>query len=173
MSELAGDSWSDVGEFAAWWRAAGMPICPPAGAEVFLTDDATAFCLFRKEQFQVELYLIHPGPALDIHEHPGLDVIQMQLTGEFGHMSPLLRSGQSHGEGLAKTGAACGMPLITFEHWLSASPSTAAACWRGPTVGPKQEALIRRFYPTAYIERGYADITKPANYRELLAKGKE
>ena len=165
-------TWADVDAFARWWCDAGMPMLPPANAEVFVTDDATAFCLFRQGRFQVELYLIHPGPCLDSHEHPGVEVIQMQMIGEFGKFGKTLETGMSHGGGLAQAGAGRGMPLMTFEHWVECEPSTAAAAWRGPTVGPKHEALIRRFYPTCYVEAGYADITKPANYRELLKEGK-
>jgi hypothetical protein len=32
--------------------------------------------------------------------------------------------------------------------------------WKGPTVGPLQEALIKRFNPDAYVVDGYADITR-------------
>jgi hypothetical protein len=34
--------------------------------------------------------------------------------------------------------------------------------WKGTTVGPMHEALIRRFNPTAYVVDGYADITRSA-----------
>jgi hypothetical protein len=32
--------------------------------------------------------------------------------------------------------------------------------WKGKTVGPMQENLIRRFHPDAYVIDGYADITR-------------
>jgi hypothetical protein len=40
------DSWNNVQEFASWWVASGMPIVFPHNTEVFLSDDATATCLF-------------------------------------------------------------------------------------------------------------------------------
>lgn len=158
-------------EFTKWWYESGTPIHPPANAEVFLTDDATAFCLYRCGNFQVELYLIHPSPKLDAHEHPGVEVIQVQTNSDYGLASPILRKGKSHGATTSKQALGTGAALLTFEHWLDADPSTAAAAWKGQTVGPKHDALIRRFYPDAFVENGYADITKPSNYRELLAKG--
>ncbi len=164
--------WKDVVEFTNWWNKAGMPILPPVNSEVFVTDDATAFCLFRNGQFQVELYLIHPNPMFDNHEHPGVEIIQMNTTGSYGSFSEILRDGDSHGNLLASRSQQKGLSLLTFEHWLKDEPSTAAAAWKGLTVGPKQEMLIRRFYPNAFIESGYADITKPVNYRQLLLEGK-
>lgn len=164
-------AWASVSEFAKWWHEAGTPVYPPNDAEIFLTDDATAFCLFRAGQFQVELYLIHADPKLDAHQHPGVEVVQITLVNGYGKMSEVVAPGMAHGDGIARLGLKTGLPLLTFEHWLGGKPSTAAAAWKGPTVGPKQEALIRRFYPDSFVESGYADITKPANYRELLAKG--
>jgi hypothetical protein len=179
------EAWSGVQEFAHWWCDAGMPLLPPTGAEVFLSDDATAFCMFRRGRFQVEMYLIHPQPNLQDHEHPGVEVIKMriegtvspntgpfQVPGTWGRMSPVLKRGRAHGNGAASFGEVLGFPLVAFQHWQDREPCTVAAAWKGPTVGPKHEALIRRFYPDAFIERGYADITKPTNYRELLAQGK-
>lgn len=179
------ESWAGVQEFAHWWCNAGMPLLPPAGAEVFLSDDATALSVFRRGRFQVEMYLIHPKPNLQNHEHPGVEVIKMRVDGVFspdsgplsypatwGRMSPVLHKGQAHGNGAAVFGETLGFPLLAFQHWQDREPCTVAAAWKGPTVGPKQEALIRRFFPEAFVERGYADITKPHNYRELLAQGK-
>lgn len=178
------ESWSDVQEFAHWWCDAGMPFLPPERAEVFLSDDATALCVFRRGCFQVELYLIHPQPRLQDHEHPGVEVIKMRIDGTkspdagpftlpdtWGRMSSVLRKGEAHGNGAATFGEVYGFPLFAFQHWIEHEPSTVAAAWKGATVGPMQEDLIRRFFPNAFVERGYADITKPANYRELLAKG--
>ena len=53
-----------------------------------------------------------------------------------------------------------GYPLLAIQHWLTRDPTTIASMWKGNTVGPKQESLIRRFNPNAYIVKGYADITK-------------
>lgn len=175
------ETWDDVRSFARWWCDQGMPILPPRNAEVFLSDDATAMCLFRRGAFQVELYMIHPGPLIQEHEHPGVEVIKMRIEGvhspevgpfelpaSWGTMSPTLLDGQAHGRGAREFGEELGFPLLAFQHWRRWEPSTVAAAWKGETVGPKQEALIRRFFPNAFVEPGYADITKPANYRQIL-----
>jgi hypothetical protein len=66
------ETWEDVQSFSDWWMDNNMPIQFPLFPEVFLSDDATAICLFRNGQFQVELYLIHPQPIVPLHEHPGV-----------------------------------------------------------------------------------------------------
>ena len=158
---LIPDSWTDVKEFADWWIHAGMPIIFPINPEVFLSDDATAVSLFRKGRFQVELYLIHPSPKVPVHEHPDVEVIKMRLGNrKTPIMSTVLKNGESHGAGTRIEAEERGFPLIAFQHWLTREPTTVASMWKGATVGPKQENLIKRFNPDAYMTDGYADITK-------------
>lgn len=175
------ETWNDVSEFANWWCSVGMPMLPPKNMEIYLTDDATSFCLFRKGRFQVELYLIHPDPNLQEHGHPGVEVIKMRipeitfdesgniiLPNNWGMMSDVLYDGERHLQKGKYMIENKGFPLLAFQHWKNCEPSTVAAAWEGETVGPMHEALIKRFFPNAFIERGYADISKPYNYRELL-----
>jgi hypothetical protein len=159
------DSWPDVRAFAEWWLAAGTPIVVKKDTEVFLSDDATASCLFRHGRFQVEMYLIHPQPLVPEHEHPGVEVIKMPMGFRDDSNLPLssiLRDGESHGTGTRNAAHTLGYPLIAFQHWLTRDPTTVASMWKGTTVGPMHEALIRRFNPNAYVVDGYADITRTA-----------
>ncbi len=154
------ESWVNVKDFADWWMATGMPIIFPPNPEVFLSDDASAISIFRKGRFQVEMYLIHPHPKVPEHEHPGVEVIKMSMTHDKNPiMSNILKDGESHGAGTRLEAETIGFPLIAFQHWLTRDPTTIASMWKGPTVGPLQEALIKRFNPDAYIIDGYADIT--------------
>jgi|TARA_B100001094_G_scaffold318911_1_gene363035 hypothetical protein len=169
--------WDSVNEFCKWWVSAGCPIAPPA-EKVHLSDDATSFALFRSGQFQVELYLIHPNPNLPIHEHPDVEVIKMRLDsfspcGSFVKKttyypaSETLFQGRSHGAGInfkdAETTDSSGFGLLAFQKWREGlTPTTVAARWKGRTVGPKQEALIRKLTPEALVESGYADTTGAA-----------
>ena len=38
--------------------------------------------------------------------------------------------------------------------------SSAAVNWKGKTAGPLQEALIKKHRPDAFVEPGYADVTR-------------
>ena len=77
---------------------------------------------------------------------------------KFG-FSTVLYKGESHGAGIKLEAETKGFPLIAFQHWLDREPNTIASMWKGNTVGPKQDALIKRFNPDAYVKDGYADIT--------------
>lgn len=155
------DTWENVQAFCDWWMAAKMPLIFPQFPEVFMSDDATAICLFRKGRFQVELYLIHPQPGVPSHEHPGVEVIKIR-TGTPGgpRASEILHNGESHGSGMKLEAEIRGFPLLAVQHWLTRDPTTIASQWKGPTAGPKHEAVIRRFNPDAYIVENYADITR-------------
>jgi hypothetical protein len=151
------ESWADIQEFADWWMGARMPIMFPDQAEVFLSDDATATCLFRKGRFQVELYLIHPQPQVPIHEHPDVEVIKIRLGAGVPRASEVLRNGEAHGSGMKLEAEVRGFPLLAIQHWLTRDPTTIASMWKGKTAGPMQEKLIKRFNPDAYVVDGYAD----------------
>lgn len=155
------ETWANVQEFADWWLTNKQPVIFPEDPEVFLSDDATATCLFRKGRFQVELYLIHPQPGVPIHEHPGVEVIKIRMGYPGGPVaSEILRYGEAHGSGMKLEAEVRGFPLIAIQHWITREPTTIASMWRGPTAGPIHENLIRRFNPDAYIIDGYADITR-------------
>lgn len=166
--------WETLEDFARWWIDAGSPIMPPKDFQVVLSDDATASAIFRHKQFQVELYLIFPNPNLPIHGHPGVEVIKMRVDTykEEGNKlipedrypaSGTLMEGQSHGSGKnfkQRPGLEQGFPLLAFQKWDDRLvPTTAAARWCGRTVGPKQEALIKKLYPEAEVRIGWADTT--------------
>jgi len=154
------ETWDNVEEFGKWWISSGMPMMFPADAEVFLSDDATAVCLFRKGRFQVELYLIHPNPKVPKHQHPGVEVIKVRLNSKkYPALSETLHEGESHGAGIRKESEERGYPLLAIQHWLERDPVTVAAMWKGETVGPKQEELIKRFNPGSFVIEGFADIT--------------
>lgn len=163
------DTWENVESFCDWYMANNMPINFQNRTEIFLSDDATAVCLFRHGQFQVELYLIYPGPKVPIHEHPNVEVIKIRLDQKIAIASKVLANGESHGAGFKIEGEEIGFPLLAVQHWVGEEkPHTVAAQWRGRTVGPMQENLIRRFHPDALVIDGYADITKKMSYLKEL-----
>lgn len=166
------ETWNSTEDFAKWYVDNGLPFMPPANVEVFNSDDATAFCMFKKGQFQVELYLIFPQPLVPIHEHPGVEVIETPVTDGVAHVIPTLRNGQAHGQGIRDRAELKGYPLVSIQRWHpKLTPTTVAAQWKGKTVGPLHEALIKRFHPNALIVDGYADVTKPSDYIERLKNG--
>lgn len=168
------DTWESVEEFCNWYLDNNLPIYYDKPPEIFLSDDATAFCMFKKGQYQVEMYLIHPVPNVNLHEHPGVQVIKVRINNaENGQMScdtsETLQNGKAHGGGFIPEAASIGFPLLAIQKWDDGiEPTTVAAQWRGRTVGPLQEALIKRFHPTSLVISGYADVTKTMDYLKEL-----
>ena len=155
------DSWESTNDFAKWYVDNGNPFLPPHNVEIFRTDDATSFCMFRHGQFQVELYLIYPQPNIPIHEHPGVEVVEVAVINGTVEIVPVLFNGQSHGLGIRNKADIRGFPLISIQRWHpKIKPTTVSSQWKGNIVGPMHEELIKRFHPNAYIVDGYADVTR-------------
>jgi hypothetical protein len=167
-------SFSNVEEFLRWYLKAGGPVLLPEKHEVFISDDATASCLFRHGRFQFEMYLIHPNPVIPQHEHPGVINIEVpssqwnNLTdGELGER--VQYSGFPHGGSIRERAKSNGFLLFSAQMWDEGLEiSTIGARWKGHTAGPKHEALIRRFNPDCLIYPGYADVTKKAEVADVL-----
>jgi len=161
------DTWLSTEEFVKWYIDNKTPFMPPPNVEIFRTDDATSFCMFRKGQFQVELYLIHPQPNVPTHEHPFVEVVEVAVTNTTIDIIPVLKNGQSHGTGIREKANIIGYPLISIQRWHpKVLPTTVSVQWKGNTVGPIHEQLIKRFHPDAYIIDGYADVTRTKNELE-------
>lgn len=159
---------NDLVDFTDWYLRSGAPLLIPLSAETFLSDDATATCLFRKGRFQFELYLIHSNPLIPEHEHPGVANIEIPQS-EFSMMAKeslaarVQTAGQEHGLGIKRRAGGAGFALFSAQQWdTGITMSTIGARWKGHTAGPKHEALIRRFTPDCYIQNGYADVTRKA-----------
>lgn len=156
----------DLIHFTQWYLTSGMPILIPKNAEVFLSDDATATCLFRSGRYQFEMYFIHPNPLIPLHEHPGVENIEIpsdswKNISESTLSSRLQGEGQSHGRGILERGASNGFALFSAQKWDEGiEMSTIGARWKGFTAGPKHDALIRRFNPYCFAHAGYADVTR-------------
>lgn len=144
--------WSDIKEFAEWWIKY-KPIIVPFDAQVICSDDATAICLYRYGQFQVEIYLSHPGEVIKDHCHPGVQILVVKLGGggegelaEDGgstvrfQFSEILESGQYHGNNEVSPSRG----YLVFQHWdpKLGPPTSAAIQWKGPAAGPKHEKIV-------------------------------
>lgn len=152
------ETWDTLEEFVDWYMKERKPLCVPWDAEVFVTDDATAMCIFRQGQYQVEMYLIHAGFNVLPHGHPDMEVITVGMGGGGCFGEPLMPYGTSkylgrtlkivpgeyHGGGDG-TAHGKGFMLLTFEKWLNGvKPTSAAIQWEGPLAGPLHKALHQK-----------------------------
>jgi hypothetical protein len=149
------NDWPSLEAFVDWYVRAGKPILPPWNAQAIQTDDATAMCIFRHGQYQVEMYIIHPGYDIPVHSHPGMEVVTMTLgggsvcgerrspwgtSGNYGKTSKI-GDGEFHGGKPTSHGG--GFMILSLERWFHGTPTSAAIRWEGKTAGPKHDELIR------------------------------
>ena len=168
------DDWDSLEDFTNWYiNDARMPLMIPYDAVVVQSDDAVAVSLFRKGQYQVELYLIYPQMYILKHSHPRMEVITMALGGgsmspriidtntsaSWGNMNNKLLPGEEHGGEMSSI-IGNGQVILTFEKWLDPTEmTTAAAHWKGKIRGELQAKLIKNQYSNSTISEDYADIT--------------
>lgn len=174
------DDWGNLEEFVDWYMNARMPMMIPWNAQVIRSDDATAICVFRKGNYQVELYLEFPGFSIQRHSHPRMEVIVVDLGG--GHRNPLSRHetgvtynwgrvfntvipGDEHG-GDTSSQQGNGTCFLACQRWDNVDEMTSAAIqWSGPTAGPLQEELIKKSFAGRGLEvdvkSGFADVSTP------------
>jgi len=148
------DDWDSLDAFVEWYVKNGKPMLVPWDAQVTRTDDATATTIFRHGQFQVELYIIHPGYDIPLHAHPGMEVVTMTIGGggvcgparapwntstNYGVTSKVA-DGEFHGG--KPTSHGTGFVILSLERWLTGTPTSAALRWKGTTAGPIHDALL-------------------------------
>lgn len=168
------DDWDTLENFVDWYLTSKMPMLIPWNAEVIRSDDAVAICIFRKGNYQVELYLEYPKMWIRRHSHPRMEVITMNLGGGklspkdttldtsrlWGTMSKKLNPGSYHGD--KGGGFGYGFVTLAFQRWEDPSEMTSAAVqWKGELQGPIQEELIKRNKNNVYVRPGYADVSLP------------
>ena len=151
-------------DFASWYDSKGNPILNIGCSLAYKTDDAIAVPIFRWKNFQVELYLIEDMRKVVEHAHPYVHVIQkvyFSSTQSWSDFTPKLVYPNTHGNFITDGSE---YMVLTYEMWHpELNITTLAATWKGKTVGPVQEQLIKSIYPLALVENGYADITVGLN----------
>lgn len=160
--------WETVEEFAEWYKENGFPFLPPQDNAIFRTNNASAVVLYRKGQFQAELYIGDPSCTTPEHSHPGVESIIMYISGDgettinskaiidpkpYWDMKNLdgssvlfkqsLRLNPEDTHGL--TTGPRGFAFFSIEKWPDGiDPSSVAAHWEGETTGDIHDAAIER-----------------------------
>lgn len=147
---------TNIDSFAAWYDGLGNPIVGVSGSHTWITDDAVSVPIYRWQNYQVELYIVSNPERVPPHSHPGVQVIQKVFGNGWGILTSRLTYPETHGnfedrqEGL----------LITYERWRPDLEITSlAVMWKGASVGPVQEELVKKTYPGAIVEPGWIDCS--------------
>ena len=145
---------TNLEDYAAWHRSANYPMVL-AQSSRYITDDAIAVPVHRYLNYQIELYVVH-NAKLPTHGHPDVQVIQTTLTPTgWSPFSPKLIFPDTHGAGIVQKDVTV---LLTYERWNPQIQITSLAVrWWGVSVGPIQESLVKKYYPTAVVSSGWID----------------
>lgn len=149
--------WQTVEEFAAWYKANGMPMRPPKEDPVYVTEISYSYVLYREGQYQAELYLVRPNTGSPDHSHPGVNNIIMLMGGDigtkqnnivslvpsdvdiFGLFGPTINSGDTHSLHVGERGGA----FLSLEKWDEGiKPTSVTIRWQGETCGDAHTALV-------------------------------
>lgn len=113
----------------------------------------------RDGLFQTELIRMAPGEVIPVHRHPGIDSIDLLVSGDIaieingaviaGDYSPERRAAFLAGKGLridqtAFHGGRVGPEGVTFlscQRW-NVAPSHIGLCWEGPLYSDIQKRLL-------------------------------
>jgi quercetin dioxygenase-like cupin family protein len=71
----------DLTEFLEEWLT-NKPTCPPDTGGIIHQGDTSGVVLYRKGQFQVELFIVKPNVEIVQHVHPNVDSYEVHLTGD-------------------------------------------------------------------------------------------
>ena len=160
--------WNDVEEFADWYEKEGFPFLPPQNNAIYRTNNASVVVLYRKGQYQVELYIADADDVTPEHNHPGIESIIMYISGDgnttlngnaiadptpFWNMTNLngtsylfkqrvrLDPKDTHGLSTGPRGFA----FLSIEKWPDGiTPTSVSVHWDGETTGEIHDAQISK-----------------------------
>jgi len=154
-------------KFCAWFLKT-MPVlgAVPFSGAVSKIQDVTAILLYRKGQFQVQMFAVPEGTIIPEHTHPNVDSIEVYVGGNinfshsgkytcpkeavFANDGPLklsnrrgerirVRPNDLHGGIFGEGGGV----FLSVQHWLNGvEPHCVAADYNGVTMGEDHLAKV-------------------------------
>lgn len=160
ITDAMGRIFSDeLSQFVLWYSEASLavPFVPIEGGCSFV-EGVTGLVLFRRGQFQVQLFIVDPSVTIPSHVHPNVDSYEVFLSGMqftfeeeivITHENALVKN-EDTGSALARgycirvmphekhggTASRGGGSFLSIQHWLNGvSPSSVGNDWEGDTMG--------------------------------------
>lgn len=141
----------ELTKFTDWWMKT-KKLRPPSDAYNRVAG-STGTTLYRKDQFQVQLFINDPNYEIVDHLHPNVDSYEIYLSGAVYfrlNKETLLTPEQVAEAGLLLTGkrirvrpdewhgatvGATGGSFLSIQHWLNGVvPSSVHLDWAGPPI---------------------------------------
>jgi hypothetical protein len=84
------ESWTDLKEFALWYKLNNFPNLFPENKPIYETDVSISIPVFRYKNYQVEFYIAKPGFISSKHFHPFEQLIIIVGGSGYGRKGTLL-----------------------------------------------------------------------------------
>lgn len=168
FTDVTGRQFSDeLTKFLHWWLKNGptLPQVPVVCGHSF-TEAAAGLVLYRKGQFQVQLFVVSPNFSIPEHRHPNVDSYEIYLSGmQLTHNSKMLidhpvakrknvngtsifrgatirvKPNDLHGGHSSPNGGS----FVSVQQWLNGiSPSAVEKDWDGPEMGTKHALFVKK-----------------------------
>lgn len=152
---------SSVAEFAHWYmteRGLGIPRCLE-GEGIRTVGGFTGITLFRQGKYQVQMWLCPPGSEIPDHSHPGVDIVQVYLSGQvflrlngkpivtpelcaterLNGKAIRVRDCDTHGATIGSQGGA----FLTIEEWANGQPESVELAWEGEPLSDDHARILK------------------------------
>lgn len=164
------DTWGSLAEFVVWYKQNNFPIMPPADMQIYVTDVSYSAIVFRRDRYQVEMYMIKPDSVIVEHSHD-FDLQLIHLGGsiksrssiasvegqygiakpkednldlphqDYGKVSNYLPAGEKHSFYTLRNGSM----LFNIEMWKpKIEMSSATENYIGEPLGPLHEKTLSK-----------------------------
>jgi hypothetical protein len=150
------DTWNTLTDFTNWYIENKYPILVPDNVQVFPTDVSYSVCVFRRDVYQVEMYIAKPEFMSSKHSHPfeqqiiflGGDMWGNRQNGKLQHLSDkdknnvgvILPANQWHQVGSGSQG----FVFFNCQKWPSVEMMTSAVVeYNGEALGEAHKRIIR------------------------------
>jgi len=149
-------------EFKDWYLTSKQIQTPYHNPLMFI-DGICGLTLYRKKQFQVQLFICEPNVVIPEHIHPNIDSFELFLYGmKFTHNGEVaisenmaltendgiptmsyetirVKPDDWHGGVSSKKGGS----FISIQHWINnKKPTHVSADWKGNIIGEKHKQQI-------------------------------
>jgi quercetin dioxygenase-like cupin family protein len=126
-------------QFMKWWLK-NRPFNTPTDAQMDYYGVLRGVVLYRKDNFQVQLFMLPPNSNIDAHIHPNVDSYEVYISGDINFMcndewftptevgaSIRIFPNSWHGGKFGERGGC----FISIQKWLNGVPPTSVgADWR-------------------------------------------
>jgi hypothetical protein len=150
------DTWHTLTEFTKWYVDNNYPIIVPDNVQVFPTDVSYSVCVFRRDVYQVEMYIAKPEFMSSKHSHPfeqqiiflGGDMWGNRENGRLEHLGDndknkvghILPPNNWHQVGSGSQG----FVFFNCQKWPSVKMMTSAVVeYGGESLGPLHKQIIK------------------------------